>query len=175
MICLRLLVLIILFMPSFIWADASTKTSSSSKVIIHKKTGYFWDIEAPIEQVWVGCSNRGPTPNTHSTMAFYILDEGVTYDFFYGRMYDVKMCLEMEKEYRRLMQGAKTVRIVGTDYWEEAGPSNQKIKELPKRFELSPKFVVINFTRLQTTNGCKAFFDLDCKLPENYWAGLKPQ
>lgn len=100
---------------------------------------------------------------------FYALDGDTAYEFHHRRVYDVPMCLEAEREYRRMMRGAKTVRLVGIHSREEPydpGPSKER---MPRRFTSVAKTISQVFIRMQGGNRCQAYFPDHCELPQNYW------
>jgi hypothetical protein len=142
-------------------------------LIRHRLTANFVDIEVSSAQVWFGCS-RGPVSG-NASMVFYVLDGETNYFFFYRSVrYDLKMCREIEAEYRRITRGAPSVRIVGIHPDEHAGPMKHPDKAVPVRFTKPPKIVSSVFIRLQAQGRCKAYFSDDCDLPKNYWGGLIP-
>lgn len=146
---------------------------SSSGVVVHKRLSYFIDIEAPVSQVWVGCTEDN-SKKTNSWMIFHIVDGDLMYEFMYRRVLSVPICLSEEREYRQMLRGAKTVRIVGVHPDEIVNPQPETSKRIPQRFAETQKSISIIFSRLEAKGHCKAFFTKDCDLPKNYWAGMIP-
>jgi hypothetical protein len=123
--------------------------------------------------VWVGCTEDDPKKE-NSWMIFQIKDGDTKYEFIYRRVLNVPMCLSEEREYRKMLKGAKTVRIVGVHPDESINPPPESCKRIPKKFAETKKSVSIIFSRLQAQGSCKAFFITDCDLPKNYWVGMIP-
>lgn len=145
------------------------------EVRIHKRTQNFIDIEASRENIWVGCSTNNPKKD-NSFMVFYVLDGNETKWFMYRRPYSVPQCLNIERDYKRMIKNAETVRIVGIGYPDEVnGPQKRNgIERVPMRFTSVTKLTSWMFSRLQVEKKCKAYFEDDCDLPKNYWANTIP-
>lgn len=169
--------MIAILVPRVFAAPLSTSKLPPPKgIIIHKRTPYFIDIEAPVDQVWVGCNEGGPTLNSTSGMMFYVLDGHTAYEFYYRSVDSVRMCLKKEREYRQLMQGTNSIRFVGIHSLEEPSePEPSPYERIPKRFTSATKTISQVFIRMQAGNHCKAYFSEHCKLPENYWGGTIPE
>lgn len=143
-----------------------------SKIIFHKRISYFIDVEAPIDQVWVGCTEATPV-KTEAWLVVYVLIDTLPYSFQYRRSLTNKQCLQEEREFHRIIRGAKSVRVVGILPSESSRQGYAPERNVPARFAISPKQMSLILIRLQANNQCKAFFSNDC-LPENYWAGMTP-
>lgn len=142
------------------------------KVIVHKRTVNFLDIEAPVEDFWAGCSSIDRKADI-AFLSFYVADTEKSWEFIYRRPRGVAQCLAEEKEYREMIRGAKTIRIVGINHSEEG--SEPPDPPIPGRFTSVPKRTVSIFIRLQADNRCKAYFSNHCDLPKEYWANTIPQ
>lgn len=124
----------------------------------------------------MGCTDAGPTLDATSGMMFYVLAGDTAYEFFYRRIYDVRMCLEAERQYRKIVKGEKTIRLVGGHSLKPiVGPQPPSEERIPRRFTAVAKTMSQVFIRLQAGNRCKAYFLEDCELPKNYWAGMMPE
>lgn len=173
---LPLIVVLGVITSAFSAPPAPAKSTLVRKVIIHKRTSNFIDIEAPVDQVWVGCDRDGPKPDSISAMQFYVLDGDTAYGFYSRRVDDVSWCLKVQHDYRRMLRGAKTVRLVGIELHEESFNSNISSEErAPRRFTSASKTVASTYIRMQVGPLCKSHFTGDCKLPENYWGGIIPE
>ncbi len=138
---------------------------------IHKRTSNFIDIEADIDSVWIACTDVVESGNSY--LGVHILDGQRVFLFFYRRPLRISQCRKEEREYRKLAQRSKTVRLVGItpSNTSDGEPRNKRI---PKRFT-DPKYVTSSFfARLEAGGKCKSFFKKDCDLPKNYWAGTTP-
>lgn len=157
--------------------DKKTSESNYSqnigKVVIHKQTSNFIDIEAPVGELAFGCVDIDKKDNL-AFMAFYVADVEKTWDFFYRKVLSISMCKEEEKEYKEIIKNAKTIRIVGISPSDEVGP-DAKYDIIPERFTNVKKLTASIFIRLQAGEKCKSHFDHHCELPENYWADTIPQ
>lgn len=155
----------------------SPQRNPSTEVVIHKRTQYFIDIEAPVERVWIGCSTTD-LKKPSALLGIYVADADVYYLFVPRRaIHTVPMCLAEEKIYRQMLKGAKTVRIVGVgaDVGERTEERRSYPQErVPRRFTNKPKTAGGFFVRLQAADKCRAYFSDDCDLPKNYWAGTTP-
>ena len=150
--------------------------ANSQGIIIHHRTPTFLDIEAPIDQVWVGCTDDAPA-DASSLMVFYVVIDGKeSHQFNYRRMDDAEFCLaQREKEYLNILKGAKTVRLVGSHPNAiKIGPRKPLGKRIPTRFTATPQITPWTFQRMQANGKCKAYFDNYCDLPEKYWADTIP-
>lgn len=108
-------------------------------------------------------------------MVFYILNGRETETFNFRRVYNASLCMKVEKEYRRIVETSKTIRIVGFHPIEEPGPQPQHYQRIPARFTATSSVRSWTFTRLQADGKCKAYFDHDCELPKNYWGSISPE
>lgn len=156
--------------PSYSMAE-----DRSSKIVIHKRTANFIDLEAPVDQVWIGCDQTDQL-GENSFMAILVRDDDMIYDFFARRPYSVEICLKKEREYRHIAQGAKSVRIVGVHPITIAEPTSDRglSKRIPRRFQVAPNIQQQVFIRIQAQDQCGSYFADDCDLPKNYWAGTDP-
>lgn len=138
---------------------------------LHKKTEHFIDIEVSLDQVWIGCSDADLKSDA-SYMLFLAKEKNHTYEFFYRRPSVGASCLKTEKEYLRMVKGAKKIRLVGAGgAIEKVGPQSGEPR-VPRRFKNTVKTETWFFARLQAGKMCKAYFEEHCELPENYWAGM---
>lgn len=143
-----------------------------AKAIVHKKTDRFIDIEVPISDAWVGCDFLSEKIAKDSAwMSFYALEGDISHMFFFRRPLGRQGCRETESDYRKLLKGVSTIRIVGITPTEGKHDPSPRV---PRRFTSPAKGVGWIFIRLETGKGCESYFVGDCKLPENYWGGLSP-
>jgi hypothetical protein len=158
------------------YATTTINKAENLGVLIHNRTPTFIDIEAPVSQVWFGCTDEAP-PEESSLMIFYVIIEGKeTHEFHLRRMDDAQFCLKhRESEYKKIAKEAKTIRIVGShSSGEEKGPQAPLSKRIPARFTSTPKIIHWVFQRMQVEGKCKAYFEHDCELPKYYWADTIP-
>jgi hypothetical protein len=95
---------------------------------------------------------------------------------FYRGIKSIKQCHKEKDEYEKIMKSGDTVRVVGVSLDEEdTDLKNRKIKGIPERFTNVNKETSAFFIRLQVKDKCKAYFENDCELPRNYWAGTIPE
>lgn len=146
--------------------------SYASKVTIHKRTVNFLDIEGSTSNFWVGCSGMNKKDDI-AYMGFYLIEAGKSWYFHYRRPLGYSQCLSEQSEYRKMIKHAKTIRIVGISQLEENGPEPRD-PQIPERFTNVKKRTSSFFSRLQVGKQCKAYFEDDCDLPENYWANTIP-
>lgn len=155
----------------FITASSCSLRSSTG---VKKLTERFIEIEAPTDKVWFGCFEINPEEHL-SLMNFYVKDDSTTYQFLYRKLIETKQCKTDLKNYERLLRGAHRITIVGNTAKYELEETNERIEGVPEEFAIGhKKFASWIFIRLQSENGCEAYFEEDCK-PENYWGGLVPQ
>jgi hypothetical protein len=142
--------------------------------VVHKRTSYFIDVEVNKKDIWIFCSDYNK--NDVSNMSFRFLDEDKVYYFFYRGIRSVKQCQKEKNEYEKMMKDGDTVRVVGIRPDEEVTDSKYRyIKGIPERFTNVKKETSAYFVRLQVKDKCKAYFENDCELPKNYWAGMIPE
>lgn len=142
-----------------------------TSVKVHNRTKMFIDIEVPIKDAWVGCSDMG-LEEEKSLMTFYVLDNSNVHEFIFRRVLGSERCLSIEKSYRKLMDSESTIRLVGIHPIKSSG--RLITERVPKRFKES-RHEMINWTfiRLSNLKDCESYFKGDCK-PENYWGGISP-
>ena len=162
----------VLAQPVFASAFGVHKNTSLSKPIFHKRNSYFIDLEVPTNQVWVGCTRSFP-PEADSWLEVWVLGDEVPYEFMYRRILNAKICLKEEREFHKIIQDAKSLRVVGILPDESSHQGYPPEPRVPKRFTASSNYISLIFIRLQAENRCKAWSSADC-LPENYWAGMTP-
>ena len=172
---MSLIFLLLTYSTLFVFSDTliTEPVQTPNGVTIHKRTGNFFDIEAPADQVWLVCSPDDPKEKD-SFFFVLLLDGDTVHNFFYRRIYTRKMCLDEKKAYQQLMWNAKTIRLVGMEPGKEKGPLKTSDPKVPKKFLSTQNLMSHFFVRLQAGKKCKAFFSTDCDLPENYWAGTTP-
>jgi hypothetical protein len=156
---------------------STPRRTTSTGVIIHKQSSNFIDIEVPVNRVWLSCSPTDPKGEV-SHFGVDIEDENMNYSFIPRRAVDdVPSCLAKLKEYKAMMKGAKSIRIVGvslTLYEYKKPPKGYPDDQTPLRFRNKLKQMSSFFVRLQVGDKCKAHFPDHCDLPKNYWAGTFP-
>ncbi len=98
----------------------------------------------------------------------------MVHEFAYRRLADHPECMNVEKNYRALIRDMPTVRVVGMS--PEATSKKMQIGDLPpeapQKFKALMENYFWSFIRIETKKGCLAYFSQDCRLPENYSAGL---
>lgn len=139
---------------------------------IHKRTQYFLDIELSKEHFLIDCS--GGLGNNNSIVGFHLLDGDRYYFSYYRRVWPIKECLELRREYMDLLKNHATVRVV-IDHPRESSMVDKNKEEWPAPFNGAEKLISGAFIRLQAGNKCKAYFSEDCDLPKNYWGGVMPE
>jgi hypothetical protein len=144
----------------------------NAQAIIHKRTEYFLDIELIKEQFLIKC--RGGLENSNAIVGFHLLDEDTYYYSYYRRVWPMKECLQLQKDYMELLENNNTVRIV-LIHPDESLMIEKRRKEWPAPFNGAKKMISGAFIRLQAGDKCKAYFSEDCDLQKNYWGGVIPE
>jgi hypothetical protein len=142
------------------------------EAIIHKKTQYFLDIELNKKQFLLDCS--GGLENNNAIVGFHLLENDTYYFAYYRRVWPMKDCLKLQRDYMRLLENNSTVRLV-IDHPGESLMKNKNKSGWPTPFNQAKKMVSGPFIRLQAGDKCKAYFSEDCDLPKNYWGGVTPE
>ncbi len=143
----------------------------NAQAVIHKRTENFLDIELSKKQFLLDCS--GGLENNNSIMGFHLLDGDTYYFSYYRRVWPMKECHQLQKEYMGLLKNNATVRLV-IDHPNESNMADKSKKEWPAPFNKAKKMISGPFIRLQAGVKCKAYFSEDCDLPRNYWGGVIP-
>jgi hypothetical protein len=110
----------------------------------------------------------------NSIIGFHLLDGDTYYFAYYRRVWPMKECHKLRKEYMGLLKNHATVRIV-IDHPNESTMAGKSRKEWPSPFNKAKKMISGPFIRLQASDKCKAYFSEDCDLPKNYWGGVTPE
>lgn len=156
---------------------SSPRRNPLTGVIIHKQAENFIDLEVPVDRVWLSCSTTDPKREV-SHFGIDVEDENMNYSFGPRRAIDdVPSCIAKLKEYKEMMKGAKTVRVVGVSlmlYEYKKTPKGYPDDQTPLRFRNKLKKISSFFTRFQVGDKCKSYFTGGCDLPKNYWAGTYP-
>jgi hypothetical protein len=153
------------------WLIVLIVAISNAQAVIHKKTEYFLDIELNKKQFLLDCSDG--LENNNSIIGFHLLDGDTYYFAHYRRVWPMRECHKLRKEYLGLLKNDATVRIV-IDHPLESNMSDKSRKEWPAPFNRAKKMISGPFIRLQAGDKCKAYFSKDCDLPKNYWGGVTP-
>ena len=100
--------------------------------------------------------------------------DGDTYYFsYYRRVWPMKECHQLQKEYMSIVKYQANARIV-ISHPRESSMEDKSRKEWPAPFNKAKKMISGPFIRLQAGGKCKAYFSEDCDLPRNYWGGVIP-
>lgn len=146
-------------------------SSISSK--IYHQSDRFIDIEVAKDDFFMMCSDLGKEENK-SLMTFYAVNEDIVHEFIFRRISDSKWCeKKVLQAYKKLSDGNRSIRLVGITSLERE-KNNLPEESVPKQFKTPAYLINWTFVRMQTSKGCKAYFEQDCN-PENYWAGFLPQ
>ncbi|MCC7441863.1 MAG: hypothetical protein IT285_09525 [Bdellovibrionales bacterium] len=163
-----LLALVLGMVPSLSFIrDSHANEKAPPKAIMHKRTPSFVDIEVPADDLWMGCSKPVGPGGSLSMMSFYALDGKTAYSFNHLRFIPLQECKEIEREYREMVKGAKTVRLVGHHPIQDKERKQYKGSPTPSRFTSTPVYFFMTFSRIQVGDRCKAYFPQDCDLPKN--------
>ncbi len=145
-----------------------------NKVHIYNISDHFIDIEVTKDNFYMDCFVMDKKEHT-SIMAFYVVDGDVVHEFIFRAISDTNWCKnKVKKTYKKLIKGVSTIRIVGITPTKSKENNLQREDGIPDKFKRPKQLTNWIFIRLETKNGCKAYFDNGCK-PENYWGGLFPQ
>lgn len=145
---------------------------SSSAIKIYNRSDRFIDIEFSKDDFYSFCADIDQKEKK-SLMTFYGIEGNVVHEFLFRRISQTNSCLELQKQYNKLIGDVSRIRLVGID------PSSKKRNTLkndpvPKKFKTPQYIKNWVFIRLETIKGCESYFDADCET-ENYWGGLAPQ
>lgn len=143
-----------------------------AQALIHKRTQYFLDIELNKKHFLLDCS--GGLENNNSIVGFHLLNGDTYYFAYYRRVWPMKECMQLHKDYMKLLENHSTVRIV-IDHPDESIMEEKSKKEWPAPFNKAKKMISGPFIRLQAGDKCKAYFSEHCDLPKNYWGGVNPE
>ena len=144
--------------------------SGCTSVKVYNQTDMFIDIEARREATWFGCSDTDLKAE-NSLMTFYLLADDVTHEFMFRKVMSVERCLNLEKEYQLLTEGAPKVRVVGLHPLD--GNGKLITARVPQKFNDSNVKKTWTFIRFSTVKGCESYFEGGCQ-PKNYWGGVLP-
>ncbi len=107
-------------------------------------------------------------------MGFDIFDGETAYSYYYRRPRTIKDCKEEEKDYMKMLKGAKTFRIVGVGFNKpEQEPIPKPFRKRDSNSKKLVKSISLAFERLQVGQLCKSYFDGNCD-PKNYWSYTTP-
>lgn len=141
---------------------------------IHNKSKYFIDIEVNNEDFYMECSEIDSRENK-SLMSFYAIDGDKIHQFIFRSISEAKWCENKVKlSYIKLVKDMHRVRLVGISPNEQIEKNYLTNEAIPDKLKKPSSIINWTFIRLETTKGCKGYFNEDCK-PENYWGGLFPQ
>ena len=143
----------------------------NAQAVIHKRTEYFLDIEISKKQILIDCA--GGLENNNSIVGFHLLDGDTYYFSYYRRVWPMKECHQLQKEYMSIVKYQANARIV-ISHPLESSMEDKSRKEWPAPFNKAKKMISGPFIRLQAGGKCKAYFSEDCELPKNYWGGVIP-
>lgn len=143
----------------------------NAQAVIHKRTEYFLDIELSKKQILIDCA--GELENNNSIVGFHLLDGDTYYFSYYRRVWPMKECHQLQKEYMSIVKYQANARIV-ISHPRESSMEDKSRKEWPAPFNKAKKMISGPFIRLQAGGKCKAYFSEDCDLPRNYWGGVIP-
>jgi hypothetical protein len=155
-----------------IWTIFLTVWINNVQAVIHKKTEYFLDIELNKKQFLLDC--HGGLENNNAIVGFHLLDGDTYYFSYYRRVWPMKECQQLKKDYMELLKNHNTVRIV-LIHPDESLMNKKRRKDWPAPFNGAKKLISGAFIRLQAGDKCKAYFSEDCDLPKNYWGGVEPE
>jgi hypothetical protein len=155
-----------------IWFATIIFITYNSHAAIHKKTQYFLDIELNKNQFLIECS--GGLENNNAIVGFHLLDGDTYYFSFYRRVWPMKDCQQLQKDYMKLLKNHNTVRLVINHPIEDL-MNEKRREEWPTPFNRAKKMISGPFIRLQAGDKCKAYFPEHCDLPKNYWGGVIPE
>ncbi len=159
---MKLLLLLLLLVSAF----------ASGNVKVHKQTKQFIDIEVPVGDVFIHCTNVNPEEKNF-LLTVYLLDGRSLHEFDYRTVRSEVECQEEKATYHGLLKESRTARLVGIS------PLPRKMSPAPKgapvKFRAVSSRIIWTFIRLQTPRACKPYFTIDCTLPENYWGGVIPE
>ncbi len=146
---------------------------TTSLITVYNQSDNFIDIEITKENFYMECAEIDKKENK-SLMTFYAINGDTTHEFIFRGISETGRCEKnVKKEYNKFIANAYRIRLVGISPLPKK--KNYLINEpVPEKLK-KPSFLV-NWTyiRLETSKGCKAYFDTDCD-PKNYWGGLFPQ
>ena len=143
----------------------------NAQAVIHKRTEYFLDIELSKKQILIDCASG--LENNNSIVGFHLLDGDTYYFSYYRRVWPMKECHQLQKEYMSIVKYQANARIV-ISHPRESSMEDKSRKEWPAPFNKAKKMISGPFIRLQAGGKCKAYFSEDCDLPRNYWGGVIP-
>ena len=143
----------------------------NAQAVIHKRTEYFLDIELSKKQILIDCASG--LENNNSIVGFHLLDGDTYYFSYYRRVWPMKECHQLQKEYMSIVKYQSNARIV-ISHPRESSMEDKSRKEWPAPFNKAKKMISGPFIRLQAGGKCKAYFSEDCDLPRNYWGGVIP-
>lgn len=163
--------LIIFF--SLVITTPSYAGSANQRVKIHNRTNNFIDIEAQVDQLKIECSNGNPESGNYY-MSLDVFDGHEVYSFFYRKPLSRVLCKDDEREFQKMLKGAKTFRLVGISPYEKQESLSKK-----RRVRISSTVAMVKWTnsffaRLQVEKKCKSYFPDECDLTNNYWANTIP-
>lgn len=144
-----------------------------SLTTIYNQSEDFIDIEVNKENFYMECGTIDKKERK-SLMIFYAINKDVVYKFNYRRISETGWCKKnIRKEYDKLIKNISKIRLVETTPLEKE--KNYLInRNVPEKLKIPNSLVSWTFIRLETSKGCKSYFQADCS-PNNYWGGLLPQ
>jgi len=139
---------------------------------IYKHTAQFIDIEVNKEKFWFNCDETDHKEKK-SFMSFYAIENDTVHLLIFRRIIDTKKCLNIYNEYKKIIDEADKIRLVGINLAPKE--SNYLAKEnVPNKFKKIKYLTTWYFVRFHAEKKCEAYFTSDCD-PSNYWGGLSPQ
>lgn len=145
---------------------------SSETVKIHNRSDRFIDIEISKDNFYSYCADIDKKENK-SIMSFYAVENDVVHEFLFRRISQTDWCLKLHKEYNKLIGNVAKIRLVGIDPSDKE-KNTLKNDPIPEKFKNLPYMKNWIFIRLETSEGCKAYFNTGCDT-KSYWGGLFPQ
>jgi len=110
----------------------------NAQAVIHKRTEYFLDIELSKKQLLIDCA--GGLENHNSIVSFHLLDGDTYYFSYYRRVWPMKECHQLQKEYMSIVKYQANARIV-ISHPRESSMEDKSRKEWPAPFNKVKKMI----------------------------------